>query len=122
MSHREWYRIVFLQVTNDKKHDYWSSQVFSSHRLEFYDIFHKKGLDETLKFDWNDEVETVRKDVELMTENTLSVSSVPGTTSIGSSSQGQAVTAVVTTLRDERDPVDQEVHGKNQGHSRHHVR
>ena len=46
LRHRKWYRIVFLQVTNDKKHDYWSSQDFDTLRLKFYDIFHKKGLDE----------------------------------------------------------------------------
>ena len=26
MRHRKWYRLAFLQVTNDKKHDCWSSQ------------------------------------------------------------------------------------------------
>ncbi len=43
LRHRKWYRIAFLQVTNDKKHDCWSPQAFASHRLEFYDIFHKNG-------------------------------------------------------------------------------
>ncbi len=65
LRHRKWYRIVFLQVTNYKKHDCWSSQAFSSRRLEFHDIFHKEGLDETLKFAGNDEAETARKEVVL---------------------------------------------------------
>jgi hypothetical protein len=61
LRHRKWYRIAFLQVTNDKKHDCWSSQAFACRRLEFYDIFHKKRLDEALKFALNDEAETERK-------------------------------------------------------------
>jgi hypothetical protein len=89
LSHRKWYRIVFLQVTNDKKHDCWSSQTFASRRLEFYDIFHKKGLDETLKFAWNDEAETERKEAALMTDNTRSASAPAGTATSGSSIQGQ---------------------------------
>ena len=85
LRHRKWYRIAFLQVTNDKKHDYWSSQEFTCHRLEFYDVFHKKGLDEDLKFAWNDVAETVRKEVALMSENTPSVSEAAGTTTSGAS-------------------------------------
>ena len=52
--------------------------------FEFYDIFHKKGL-ESLKFAWNDEAEPTRKEVTLMTENTLSVSAPAGTASRGTS-------------------------------------
>ena len=44
LRHRKWYRLAFLQVTNDKKHDCWSSQAFASRRLTFYDIFHTQGL------------------------------------------------------------------------------
>ncbi len=108
MRHRKWYRIAFLQVTNDKKHYCWSSQPFVSHRLEFYDIFHKKGLDEDLKFAWNDEAETARKEAALMAENTRSISVAVGTTVSGASIQGQSAAAVVTALRDARDPPDQQ--------------
>jgi hypothetical protein len=38
------------------------------------DIFHKKGLDEALKFAWNDEAETARKEAALMAENSCSSS------------------------------------------------
>jgi hypothetical protein len=101
LRNRKWYRIAFLQVTNDKKHDCWSSQAFASHRLEFYDIFHTKGPDETLKFAWNDEAETARKRAALMTENSRCVPATAGTGASGASIKGQAVAAVVTTLRDE---------------------
>ena len=107
LRHRKWYRIAFLQVTNDKKHDCWSSQAFACRRLEFYDIFHKKGLEEALKFALNDEAETERKDA-LMVQNTRSVSAVAGTATSGASIQGQAVSAVVTDLRDARAPADQQ--------------
>jgi hypothetical protein len=107
-EHRKWYRIAFLQVTNDKKHDCWSSQAFSSLRLEFYYIFHKKGLEEALKFALNDEAETERKEAALMAQNTRSVSAAAGTATSGASIQGQAVSAVVTDLRDARAPADQQ--------------
>jgi hypothetical protein len=41
--------------------------------LEFHDIFHKQGLDEALKFAWNDEAGTERKKAVLMAENTRCV-------------------------------------------------
>ena len=108
LRHRKWYRIAFLQVTNDKKHDCWSSQAFASHRLEFYDIFHKKGLDEDLKFAWNDEAETARNEAGLMTENTYFISAAAGTAVSGASMQGQDVAAVVTVLRDARAPAEEQ--------------
>ena len=113
MRHRKWYRIAFLQVTNDKKHDCWSSQAFASRRLEFYDIFHTKGLDEALKFAWNDEAETERKKATLMTENTRCVSAAAGTCASGASIEGQAVAAVVTVLRDARAPGDEQPRRKS---------
>jgi hypothetical protein len=103
---------VFLQVTNDKKHDCWSSQTFASHRIEFHDIFHKKGFDEALKFAWSDEAETARKEAALMAENSCCVTAVAGTGSNGVSIQGKPVTVVVTVLREARDPGDEQSHLK----------
>jgi hypothetical protein len=104
LRHRKWYRIAFLQVTNDKKHDYWSSQAFVSRRLEFYDIFHNKGLDESLKFAWNDETKTERKKAALMSEERNCVSETAGTGARGTSIEGQAVSSVITDLCDARAP------------------
>ena len=71
------------------------------------DYDHKKGFDEDLKFAWNDEAETARKESVLMTENTHSVSADAGTATRGSSIQGETTAAVVRTLPDARDPADQ---------------
>ena len=71
-----------------------------------YDVFHKEGLDEDLKFAWNDEDETVRKESTLMEEKTCSVSAVAGTATSGASIQGQVRSVVVTDLRDARTPTD----------------
>ena len=57
LRHRKWHRIAFLQVTNDKKHDCWSSQAFADKRLNFFDIFNKKGFDEAREFARNDRAE-----------------------------------------------------------------
>ena len=38
LRRRRWYRIAFLQVTNDKKHDCCSSQTFADRRLRFFQI------------------------------------------------------------------------------------
>jgi hypothetical protein len=91
-----------------KKHDCWSSQAFASHRLEFYDIFHTKGLDEVLKFAWNDEAETARKEAALMAENSRCVAAAAGTGASGASIEGQAAAAVITVLRDARAPGDEQ--------------
>jgi len=55
--HRKWHRIAFLQVTNDKKHDCWSSQAFAYKRLNFFDIFDKEGFDAAREFARNDRAE-----------------------------------------------------------------
>jgi hypothetical protein len=68
LRHLKWYEICLPSSSNDKKHGSWSSQTFPSLRLEFYDIIHKRGPDETLKFAWNDEVETERKKASFIAE------------------------------------------------------
>jgi hypothetical protein len=112
LRHRKWYRIVFLQGTNDKKHDCWSSQAFTSRRIEFYDIFHKNGLDEALKFASNDKAETARQEATLMAENSRCVATV--TCDSGASIEGQAEATVVTALlREARAPGDEETRRKS---------
>jgi len=61
LRHRKWHRIAFWQVTNDKKHDCWSSQAFADKRLNFFDIFNKDGFDAAREFAWNDRAEQQRK-------------------------------------------------------------
>ena len=101
-----------MRVDPDKKHDCWSSQAFASRRLEFYDIFHTKGLDEALKFAWNDEAETARKEAALMAENSRCGTAAAGTGATGVSIEGQAAAAVVTALREARGPGDEQPHRK----------
>jgi hypothetical protein len=72
LRHRKWYRLAFLQVTNDKKHDCWSSQAFASRRLAFYDIFHTQGLEEALKFAMHDDAETAREKAAELAQNAQS--------------------------------------------------
>jgi hypothetical protein len=75
LRHRKWYRLAFLQVTNDKKHDCWSSQTFVCRRLAFYDIFHTQGLEEALKFALYDEAEVAREKAAELAQNAQSTSS-----------------------------------------------
>ncbi len=86
--------------------------MFVSRRLEFYDIFHTKGLDEALKFTWNNEAETARKEAALMAENSRCVAAAAGTGASGASIEGQAAAAVITVLRDARVPGDEQPHRK----------
>jgi hypothetical protein len=50
LHRRRWYGIAFVQVTNDKKHDFYSSQAFADRRLRFFEIWQEDGLDKTLEF------------------------------------------------------------------------
>jgi hypothetical protein len=72
LRHCELYRFGFLQVTNDKKYDCWSSQAFASRRLSFYDIFHTQGLEEALKFALHDEAEAEREKATELAQNARS--------------------------------------------------
>jgi len=64
LRHRRWHRIAFLQVTNDKKHDAWSSQAFADRRLKFFEIWQKEGVNAALSFAGNDRAEEARKESE----------------------------------------------------------
>ena len=61
LRRRRWYRIAFLQVTNDKKHDCYSSQAFADRRLWFFEIWQEHGLDEALEFSLEDGAEKARR-------------------------------------------------------------
>jgi hypothetical protein len=74
LRHHKWYRLAFLQVTNDKKHDCWSSQTFVCRRLAFYDIFHTQGFEEDLKFTLHDEAEVAREKSAELAQNAQSTS------------------------------------------------
>ena len=108
LRHRKWYRIAFLQVTNDKQHDCWSSQAFACHRLAFYDIFHKQGLGEALKFDKHDTAEVAREAAAELAQNARSAAAAAGSVANGASIQGQAAAAVVAAVREARAPVAHE--------------
>ena len=69
LCRRRWYRIAFLQVTNDKKHDCCSSQAFAIRRLRFFEIWQEHGLDEALKFSLEDGAEKARRATESQTQS-----------------------------------------------------
>ena len=79
---------AFLQVTNDKKHDCWSSQAFVCQHLAFYDIFHKQGLDETLKFSKHDVAEVACDTSAELAQNTWSAAATAGSVSNEASIEG----------------------------------
>ena len=60
LRERRWHRVAFLQVTNDKKHDCWSSQAFADKRIKFFDIYRSHGLDDALNFARKDGAEEAR--------------------------------------------------------------
>jgi hypothetical protein len=105
LRHRKWYRLAFLQVTNDKKHDCWSSQAFASRRLAFYDIFHTQGLEEALKFAMHDEAEAAREKAAELAQKAQSTVAAAGSVANGASIQGQAAAAVLAAEREARAPV-----------------
>ena len=105
LRHRKWYRLAFLQVTNDKKHDCWSSQAFASRRLAFYDIFHTQGLEEALKFAMHDDAEIAREKAAELAQNAQSTAAAAGSVANGASIQGQAAAAVLAAEREARAPV-----------------
>jgi hypothetical protein len=105
LRHRQWYRIAFLEVTNDKKHDCWSSQAFACRRLAFYVVFHKQGLDEALKFALHDAAETAREKAAELAENAGSTAAAAGSVANGASIQGQAAEGVLAAVREARAPV-----------------
>jgi hypothetical protein len=105
LHHRKWYRLEFLQVTNDKKHNCWSSQAFASRRLVFYDIFHTQGLEEALKFALHDEAEAECKKAAELAQHAQSTAAAVDSVSNGASIQGQTATVVLAAERETRAPV-----------------
>mmetsp|Transcript_47642 Transcript_47642/g.125862 ORF Transcript_47642/g.125862 Transcript_47642/m.125862 type:complete len:691 (-) Transcript_47642:17-2089(-) len=64
LRHRIWHRTAFIQLTNDKKHDGWSSQAFHSRRLEYFKILHERGHAAAREFALNDRAEAARVEAE----------------------------------------------------------
>ena len=56
---------MLVQVTNDKKHDCWSTQAFANRRLEFFEVLQKQGLDDALAFALDDRAEDARQAAEV---------------------------------------------------------
>jgi hypothetical protein len=110
LRHRKWYRLAYLQVTNDKKHDCWSSQAFACRRLAFYDISHKQGLEEALKFALHDEAEIPREAAAELAQNAQSTAAAAGSVANGASIEGQAAAAVLAAEREARAPVAHQQH------------
>ena len=64
LRHRKWHRIAFLQFTNDKKHDHWSSTAFATGRQEFFQVWNDSGRTAALEFARSDLADTKRKEAE----------------------------------------------------------
>eukprot|EP00966_Prymnesium_polylepis_P187412 4345132-Prymnesium_polylepis.1 len=60
LRHRKWHRIAFLQFTNDKQHDGWSTQAFASRRQQFFQILQDQGHDAAIAFARDDMAERER--------------------------------------------------------------
>jgi hypothetical protein len=67
LRHRKWHRIAFLQFTNDKKHDHWSSTAFATRRQEFFQVWNDKGRTTALEFARADLADAKRKEAEAAT-------------------------------------------------------
>lgn len=61
LRHRKRYRIAFIQITNDKKHDFYSSTAFASRRLQFFQKWNDSGRTEALDWASDDFAERERK-------------------------------------------------------------
>ena len=64
LRHRKRHRIAFLQITNDKKHDLWSSSAFATKRQEFFQKWQDSGRAAAMEWARNDRAEAARKDAE----------------------------------------------------------
>ena len=64
LRHRKWHRIAFLQFTNDKKHDHWSTTAFATRRLGFFQVWNDNGRKAALSFACDDMADAKRKELE----------------------------------------------------------
>ena len=62
LRHSKRHRIAFLQITNDKKHDLWSSSAFATKRQEFFQKWQESGRAAAIEWARNDRAESARKD------------------------------------------------------------
>ena len=60
LRHRKWHRMAFLQFTNDKQHDGWSTQAFASRRHHFFQMWNDRGHAAAVAFALDDMAERRR--------------------------------------------------------------
>lgn len=60
LRHRRRHRIAFVQVTNDKKHDFYSSSAFATRRQDFFQKWHQCGHAAAIEWACNDTAERER--------------------------------------------------------------
>lgn len=58
---RKWHRIAFVQLTNDKKHDLYSTSAFASRRLQFFQRWHNYGRGSAVEWAKEDMAELERR-------------------------------------------------------------
>lgn len=64
LRHRKWHRIAFVQVTNDKKHDLYSTSAFATRRQEYFQKWHDCGHGAAMEWARDDTAERERVRVE----------------------------------------------------------
>lgn len=78
LRHRKFHRIAFVQITNDKKHDLYSTSAFATRRQQFFQAWHEKSRSDALQWALNDGAERARREAETMAANDLPAADVAG--------------------------------------------
>ena len=68
LHHRKRHRIAFLQITNEKKHDLWSSSAFATKRQEFFQKWQESGREAAIEWARDDHAESERKEAEAVVQ------------------------------------------------------
>ena len=64
LRHRKRHRIAFLQITNEKKHDLWSSSAFATDRQQFFQEWLTNGRASAIEWARNDMAARKRSEAE----------------------------------------------------------
>lgn len=113
LRHRKRHRIAFLQITNDKKHDLWSSSAFATRRQEFFQKWQDSGRAAAIEWARNDRAESERKDAEAAVRAAAAAATatrLTGTQADGATSENQtAVAAAAAAAANGADTSDPKV-------------
>lgn len=71
LRHRKFHRIAFIQITNDKKHDLYSTSAFATRRQLFFQAWHENSRSDAVEWALNDGAERARREAETMAADDL---------------------------------------------------